>query len=141
MGATCPIRTTISCASAALANRDHTKAPTANLSTRDTKFNAVNTTVARIRNTQNATDSAGFTAEPGDWQYLFSCLSETRYTAEEPYFKIIRELDTDIAIRDYPAYVVAEVGVPGPADKAGNQAFPILAGYISGRTKAIARWR
>ena len=55
------------------------------------------------------------------------------HATEEPDFKIIRELDTDIAIRDYAAYVVAEVVVPGPAEKAGNQAFPILAGYIFGK--------
>ena len=58
-----------------------------------------------------------------------------RHATEEPYFKIIRELDKDIAIREYAAYVVAEVVVLGPADKAGNQAFPILAGYIFGKNK------
>ena len=30
-----------------------------------------------------------------------------------------------IEIRHYASYTVAEVLVPGPADKAGNQAFPI----------------
>jgi hypothetical protein len=31
--------------------------------------------------------------------------------------------------------VVAEVTVPGPADQAGNRAFPLLAGYIFGKNK------
>lgn len=35
----------------------------------------------------------------------------------------------------YAAYAVAEVVVPGPAAEAGNQAFPILAGYIFGKNK------
>jgi thiol:disulfide interchange protein DsbC len=31
--------------------------------------------------------------------------------------------------------VVAEVTVPGPAESAGNKAFPLLFGYISGKNK------
>lgn len=38
-------------------------------------------------------------------------------------------------VRDYAAYTVAEVVVAGPASEAGNQAFPILAGYIFGKNK------
>ncbi len=38
----------------------------------------------------------------------------------------------DLEIRRYEAHVVAEVVVPGPADKAGNRAFGTLAGYIGG---------
>jgi hypothetical protein len=55
------------------------------------------------------------------------------HATEEPEFKVIRELATDITVREYAAYVVAEVVVPGPAGDAGNQAFPILAGYIYGK--------
>jgi hypothetical protein len=40
-----------------------------------------------------------------------------------------------VEIRRYAPYVVAEVLVTGPADSAGNQAFPILAGYIFGKNK------
>jgi hypothetical protein len=40
-----------------------------------------------------------------------------------------------VEIRQYAPYVVAEVLVTGPADAAGNQAFPILAGYIFGKNK------
>lgn len=57
------------------------------------------------------------------------------YATEEPDFKIIRELEKDIELREYAAYLVAEVEVPGPASEAGNRAFPILAGYIFGKNK------
>ena len=38
-------------------------------------------------------------------------------------------------MREYGAYTVAEIVVPGPAGDAGGQAFPILAGYIFGKNK------
>lgn len=53
---------------------------------------------------------------------------------EEPDFQIVQTLD-GAEVRLYAAYTVAEVRVPGPADQAGNQAFPILAGYIFGKNK------
>ena len=53
---------------------------------------------------------------------------------EEPEYRVVREL-ADIELRQYTAYAVAEVVVPGPAGEAGNQAFPILAGYIFGKNK------
>jgi len=53
---------------------------------------------------------------------------------EEPEFQVVRELE-DIEVRQYAAYTVAQVIVAGPADEAGNQAFPILAGYIFGKNK------
>ena len=53
---------------------------------------------------------------------------------EEPDFQVIQTLE-DAEVREYAAYTVAEVVVPGPAAKAGNQAFPILAGYIFGKNK------
>jgi hypothetical protein len=56
------------------------------------------------------------------------------FAAEEPDFTLVRQLE-GAEIRDYPAYAVAEVVVPGPATEAGNQAFPILAGYIFGKNK------
>lgn len=54
---------------------------------------------------------------------------------EEPSYQVVRTLGEGIEIRQYAAYVVAEVRVPGPADTAGNVAFPILAGYIFGKNK------
>jgi hypothetical protein len=53
---------------------------------------------------------------------------------EEPEYQIVRSL-ADIEVRQYAAYTVAEVVVAGPASEAGNQAFPILAGYIFGKNK------
>ena len=53
---------------------------------------------------------------------------------EEPEFQVVRELE-DIEVRQYAAYTVAQVIVTGPAGEAGNQAFPILAGYIFGKNK------
>lgn len=54
---------------------------------------------------------------------------------EEPEYQVVRTLAADIELRQYAAYTVAEVVVPGPADEAGGQAFPILAGYIFGKNK------
>ena len=53
---------------------------------------------------------------------------------EEPEYQVVREL-AGIEVRQYAAYAVAEVVVPGPAGEAGSQAFPILAGYIFGKNK------
>ncbi len=58
---------------------------------------------------------------------------------EEPSYRVLRTLSPasadDVELREYAAYVVAEVTVPGPAEEAGSQAFPILAGYIFGKNK------
>ena len=56
------------------------------------------------------------------------------HAIEEPDYKVVQKLET-IEIREYEAYSVAEVIVPGPAEEAGNLAFPILAGYIFGKNK------
>jgi len=56
------------------------------------------------------------------------------YATEEPEYQVVRKLG-DIEVRQYAAYAVAEVAVPGPSNEAGNQAFPILAGYIFGKNK------
>ena len=58
----------------------------------------------------------------------------TSHATEEPDYKIVQKLE-DIEVREYTAYTVAEFIVPGPAAEAGNQAFPILAGYIFGKNK------
>ena len=56
------------------------------------------------------------------------------HAIEEPEYHVVRELG-GIEIRQYAAYTVAEVLVPGPVGDAGSQAFPILAGYIFGKNK------
>jgi hypothetical protein len=53
---------------------------------------------------------------------------------DKPEFQVVRELE-GIEVRQYAAYTVAQVIVTGPAGEAGNQAFPILAGYIFGKNK------
>jgi len=53
---------------------------------------------------------------------------------EEPDYEVIRKLD-NVEVRQYAPYVVAEVVLNATADEAGNQAFPILAGYIFGKNK------
>ena len=58
----------------------------------------------------------------------------TSRAIEEPDYQVVRKLE-DIEVREYGAYTVAEVVVPGPAAEAGNLAFPILAGYIFGKNK------
>ncbi|MCU0869300.1 MAG: heme-binding protein [Burkholderiales bacterium] len=57
------------------------------------------------------------------------------FATPEPDHVVVRRLG-DIELRDYAGYTVAEVVVPGPADAAGNQAFGLLFGYISGRNQA-----
>lgn len=53
---------------------------------------------------------------------------------EEPDYEVIRTFD-NVELRQYAPYVVAEVELDASAEDAGNQAFPILAGYIFGKNK------
>ena len=53
---------------------------------------------------------------------------------EEPGYEVMRKLD-NVELRQYAPYVVAEVVLNSSAEEAGNQAFPILAGYIFGKNK------
>ena len=61
-------------------------------------------------------------------------LPMTSRATEEPDYRVLRKLE-DIELREYAAYAVAEVVVSGPSARAGNLAFPILAGYIFGKNK------
>jgi hypothetical protein len=65
---------------------------------------------------------------------LLAATAMTSHAIEEPDFEVVQRLDA-VEIRQYAPYVVAEVTVPGPADQAGNRAFPLLAGYIFGKNK------
>jgi hypothetical protein len=65
---------------------------------------------------------------------LLAAHTMTSHAIEEPDFEVVQRLDA-VEIRQYAPYVVAEVMVPGPADQAGNRAFPLLAGYIFGKNK------
>ncbi len=70
---------------------------------------------------------------------LLFALPMTSHATEEPDYKIAQKLE-DIEVREYAAYTVAEVLVPGTADEAGSQAFPILAGYIFGKNKGESKF-
>ncbi len=56
------------------------------------------------------------------------------HAIEEPDYEVIKKFD-QVELRQYAPYVVAEVVLDTSAEDAGNQAFPILAGYISGKNK------
>ena len=58
---------------------------------------------------------------------------------EEPSYEVVQQLD-GAEVRQYAAYVVAQVLVSGPAAEAGSQAFPILAGYIFGKNKGARKF-
>ena len=77
------------------------------------------------------------------WKFLFSlCLLTTHLPSmaiEEPSFEVVRQLD-GAEVRQYAPCVVAQVLVSGPADQAGNAAFPILAGYIFGKNKGARKF-
>jgi len=73
------------------------------------------------------------------WTAVFLALTLTSFAmtsqaTEEPEYRVVRQIG-DVEVRQYAAYAVAEVVVAGPAADAGNQAFPILAGYIFGKNK------
>jgi hypothetical protein len=65
---------------------------------------------------------------------LLAAIAMSSHAIEEPDFEVVQRLEA-VEIRQYASYVVAEVVVPGPADSAGNRAFPLLAGYIFGKNK------
>ena len=56
------------------------------------------------------------------------------HAIEEPDYTVTKKFD-NVELREYAPYVVAEVVLETSADEAGNQAFPILAGYIFGKNK------
>lgn len=58
---------------------------------------------------------------------------------DEPSHEVVQQLD-GAEVRRYAPYVVAQVLVGGTADQAGNEAFPILAGYIFGKNKGARKF-
>jgi hypothetical protein len=70
---------------------------------------------------------------------FLSIIPCTAMAIEEPAYEVVQRLD-GAEVRQYAPYVVAEVVVPGPADDAGNRAFPILAGYIFGKNRGERRF-
>ena len=70
---------------------------------------------------------------------LIAIMPLSSQAIEEPSYDVVQQLD-GVEIRQYAAYVVAQVLVSAPADKAGNEAFPILAGYIFGKNKGARKF-
>jgi hypothetical protein len=56
------------------------------------------------------------------------------HAVEEPDYEVVKSFN-GVELRLYAPYVVAEVVLDTSAEAAGNQAFPILAGYIFGKNK------
>jgi SOUL heme-binding protein len=66
--------------------------------------------------------------------FVLAAMPLLSHAIEEPDYEVIRKLD-NVELRQYAPYVVAEVVLSSTAEEAGNQAFPILAGYIFGKNK------
>jgi hypothetical protein len=70
------------------------------------------------------------------WILLLTLITPAVANAiEEPRHEVVRQIDERIELRRYAPYVVAEVVLDTRSADAGNQAFPILAGYIFGKNK------
>ena len=54
---------------------------------------------------------------------------------EEPRYTLVSKAES-FEIRDYPAYLTAEVTLEGSADDTGNEGFRILFRYITGKNRA-----
>ena len=66
--------------------------------------------------------------------FILAAMPLFSHAIEEPDYEVIRKFD-NVELRRYAPYVVAEVVLDASAEDAGNQAFPILAGYIFGKNK------
>ncbi len=58
---------------------------------------------------------------------------------EEPDYEVVQPLD-GAEVRRYAPYLVAQVRVAGTAERAGSEAFPILAGYIFGKNTGARKF-
>jgi hypothetical protein len=66
---------------------------------------------------------------------VLTLFTTVAFAVEEPSYEVVRALDERVELRRYAPYVVAEVTLDTRSIDAGNQAFPILAGYIFGKNK------
>lgn len=66
---------------------------------------------------------------------LLALMGASAFAVEEPRHERLRTLGEDVELRRYAPYVVAEVVLDAGPAEAGNQAFPILAGYIFGKNQ------
>ena len=71
---------------------------------------------------------------------LLATVHAAAMAIEEPDYEVVRRLDGgDVELRRYAPYVVAQVRVDGPADRADSEGFRALAGYIFGKNKGERR--
>ena len=70
---------------------------------------------------------------------IFTAMPLSSHAIEEPDYELVRKFD-GVELRKYAPYMVAEVVLQSTADDAGNQAFPILAGYIFGKNKGETKF-
>jgi hypothetical protein len=66
---------------------------------------------------------------------VFAATAMPAFAIDEPRHEVLRALGEGVELRRYAPYVVAEVVLQSQPAEAGNQAFPILAGYIFGKNK------
>ena len=62
---------------------------------------------------------------------IVALLATDAHAFESPTYAVLYE-DGPFELRQYDAFLVAQVNVSGDPESAGNAAFPALAGYISG---------
>lgn len=62
---------------------------------------------------------------------IVALLATDAHAFESPTYAVLYE-DGPFELRQYDAFLVAQVNVSGDPENAGNAAFPALAGYISG---------
>ncbi|HSO06387.1 MAG TPA: heme-binding protein, partial [Pelomicrobium sp.] len=58
----------------------------------------------------------------------------TVLSLEKPDYAVVEQREA-LELRRYEPYVVAEVTLAGDFESVGNEAFPILAGYIGGKNR------
>lgn len=66
--------------------------------------------------------------------FTLAAMPLSSHAIEEPDYQVLRAFGA-VELRQYAPYVVAEVVLQASAKDAGNQAFPILAGYIFGKNQ------
>ena len=71
--------------------------------------------------------------------FILAVMPLFSHAIEEPDHEVIRTFD-NVELRRYAPYIVAEVVLDATAENAGNQAFPILAGYIFGKNKGETKF-
>lgn len=67
--------------------------------------------------------------------FLASCSLIFGGDYEQPKYKVLKEGESGIELRQYDEFIVAKTVVEGDRDEAPNKAFKVLAGYIFGDNK------